>query len=154
MLLVALLAAAAAAKLLQSCPTLCDSMDYSSPGSSIHGIFQAKILEWVDISFSNGSSRPRGQTHATWEAPLSYLHYNNYLTTAMMKMAGSFLRWQEQVSKQKQELKKKKCRYIWFTTKTDMRSQWDRIRVQIKISFLKRWKIKAHFNLWTVLGIS
>ena len=79
----------------QSCPTLCDSMDYSSPGSSIHGIFQAKILEWVDISFSNGSSRPRGQTHATWEAPLSYLHYNNYLTTAMMKMAGSFLRWQE-----------------------------------------------------------
>ena len=138
----------------QSCPTLCDSMDYSSPGSSIHGIFQAKILEWVDISFSNGSSRPRGQTHATWEAPLSYLHYNNYLTTPMMKMACSFMRWQEQVSKQKQELKKKKCRYIWFTTKTDMRSQWDRIRVQIKISFLKRWKIKAHFNLWTVLGIS
>ena len=137
----------------QSCLTLCDSMDYSLPGSSIHGIFQAKILEWVDISFSKGSSRPRGQTHATWEAPLSYLHYNNYLTTAMMKMAGSFQRWQEQVSKQKQELEKK-CRYIWFTIKTDMRSQWVRIRVQIKISFLKRWKIKAHFNLWTVLGIS
>ena len=31
----------------QSCPTLCDSMDYSSPGSSVHGIFQASILEWI-----------------------------------------------------------------------------------------------------------
>ena len=34
----------------QSCPTLCDLMDYSLPGSSVHGIFQAKILEWVAIS--------------------------------------------------------------------------------------------------------
>ena len=35
----------------QSCPTLCDPMDYSLPGSSIHGIFQARILEWVAIAF-------------------------------------------------------------------------------------------------------
>ena len=35
----------------QLCPTLCDPMDYSPPGSAVHGIFQAKILEWVDISF-------------------------------------------------------------------------------------------------------
>ena len=35
------------AKLLQSCPTLCDSMDHSLPGSSVHGILQARILEWV-----------------------------------------------------------------------------------------------------------
>ena len=41
----------------QSCPTLCDSMDCSPPGSSIHGIFQARVLEWVAISFSRGSSR-------------------------------------------------------------------------------------------------
>ena len=45
--------AAAAAKSLQSCPTLCDSIDGSPPGSSIHGIFQARVLEWVAISFSN-----------------------------------------------------------------------------------------------------
>ena len=76
----------------QLCLTICDSMDYSSPGSSIHGIFQAKILEWVDISFSKESSRPRGQAHATWEAPLSYLHYDNYFTMAMMNMADSFPR--------------------------------------------------------------
>ena len=39
--------------LLQSCPTLCDSIDDSPPGSSIPGIFQARTLEWVAISFSN-----------------------------------------------------------------------------------------------------
>ena len=40
------------AKSLESCPTLCNSMDYSSPGFSVHGIFQARILERVAISFS------------------------------------------------------------------------------------------------------
>ena len=39
----------------QSCPTLCDPMDYSPPGSSLHGILQARVLEWVVISFSKGS---------------------------------------------------------------------------------------------------
>ena len=38
----------------QSCPTLCDSMDCSSPGSSVHGIFQARVLEWVAIALSDG----------------------------------------------------------------------------------------------------
>ena len=46
-------AAAAAAKSLQSCPTLCDPIDGSPPGSSVPGILQAKTLEWVAISFSN-----------------------------------------------------------------------------------------------------
>ena len=45
-------AAAAAAKSLQSCPTLCDSIDGSSPGSPVPGILQARTLEWVAISFS------------------------------------------------------------------------------------------------------
>ena len=40
----------------QSCPTLCDPMDCSLPGSSVHGIFQAIVLEWIAISFSRGSS--------------------------------------------------------------------------------------------------
>ena len=43
----------------QSCPTLCDPMDCSLSGFSVHGIFQARILEWVTISFSRESSRPR-----------------------------------------------------------------------------------------------
>ena len=45
-----------------SCPALCDPMDCSLPGSSIHGIFQARVLELVAISFSRGSSQPRDQT--------------------------------------------------------------------------------------------
>ena len=45
-------AAATAAKLLQSCPTLCDPMDSSPPGSSVHRILQARIPEWVFMSFS------------------------------------------------------------------------------------------------------
>ena len=44
------------AKSFQSCPTLCDPMDCSPSGSSVHGILQARILEWVAISFSRGSS--------------------------------------------------------------------------------------------------
>ena len=43
----------------QSCLTLCDPMDSSLPGSAVHGIFQARILEWAAISFSKGSSQPR-----------------------------------------------------------------------------------------------
>ena len=43
----------------QLCPTLCNPVDCSPPGSSVHGILQARILEWVAISFSRGSSQPR-----------------------------------------------------------------------------------------------
>ena len=46
----------------QSCPTLGDPMDCSLSGSSVHGIFQARVLEWGAIAFSRGSSRPRNQT--------------------------------------------------------------------------------------------
>ena len=46
----------------QSCLTLCDPVDCSLPGSSVHGILQKRILEWVAISFSRGSSRPRDRT--------------------------------------------------------------------------------------------
>ena len=51
----------------QSCPTLCNPMDCSPPGSPVHGILQARILEWVAISFSRGSSQPRDRT------PVSYI---------------------------------------------------------------------------------
>ena len=49
----------------QLCPTLCDPMDCSLPGSSVHGILQARILEWVAISFSRGSSQHRDQTRVS-----------------------------------------------------------------------------------------
>ena len=49
-------------KSLQSCPTLCHPMDCSPPGSFVHGILQARILEWVAMPSSRGSSRPRDRT--------------------------------------------------------------------------------------------
>ena len=49
----------------QSCPTLCDPMDCSPPGSSVHGILQARVLEWVAISFSRGSSWLRDWTQVS-----------------------------------------------------------------------------------------
>ena len=51
------------AKSLQSCLTLCDPMDCSSPGSSVHGILQARILEWVAMPPSRGPSRSSDRTH-------------------------------------------------------------------------------------------
>ena len=65
------------AKSLQSCLTLCNPVDHSLPGSSIHGILEARILEWVAMEWvvmpsSRGSSRPRDQTHVScllhWQA--------------------------------------------------------------------------------------
>ena len=53
------------AKSLQSCLTLCNTMDCSPPGSSVHGIFQARIVKWVAMPSSRGSSQPRDRTHVS-----------------------------------------------------------------------------------------
>ena len=73
----------------QSCPTLCDSMDCNPTGSSVSGIFQARVLEWVATSSSRGSSWPRDRTTVscvscigrqilshwtTWEAPMCKIY--------------------------------------------------------------------------------
>ena len=63
--------AAAPAKSLQSCPTLCDPIGGSPPGSSIHGIFQARVLEWGAIAFSKHSSERDIMTVGTWHLQIS-----------------------------------------------------------------------------------
>ena len=70
MICYAVRAACKQAKLYQSCPTLCNPVNCSSPGSSVRGILQAKILEWVSMPPSRGSSWTRGQTHITY---ISYI---------------------------------------------------------------------------------
>ena len=55
-------------KSLQSCPTLGHPVDRSPPGSSVHRILQARILEWVAIPFSGGSSQPRDRTHVSYDS--------------------------------------------------------------------------------------
>ena len=62
----------------QLCPTLCDAMDYSLPGSSVRGILQARILEWVATSFSRGSSQSRDQTRVSC---IAGRHFNLWATT-------------------------------------------------------------------------
>ena len=57
----------------QSCPTLCDPVDCSPPGSSVHRILQARILEWVAISFSRGSSQLRDWTRVSCMAGRCFL---------------------------------------------------------------------------------
>ena len=52
-------------EVIQSCPTVCDPMNCSLQRPSVHGIFQARVLEWVVISFSRGSSWPRDQTRVS-----------------------------------------------------------------------------------------
>ena len=61
----------------QSCPTLCDPVDCSLPGFSVHGILQARILEWVTISFSRGSSWPRDRTRVSC---IGVRHFNLWAT--------------------------------------------------------------------------
>ena len=63
-------AAAAAAKSLQLCPTLCDPIDGSPPGSPVPGILQARILEWVAISFSSASESEVTQSCLTLRDPM------------------------------------------------------------------------------------
>ena len=59
------------AKSIQSCPTLCNPMDCSLPDSSVRGILQARILEWVAMSSQRGSSQPRDWTHISYITALA-----------------------------------------------------------------------------------
>ena len=73
----------------QSCPTLRDPMDCSLSGSSIHGIFQARVLEWIAISFSRGSSRPRNWT---WVSRIAGRCFTVWATRAPVYLQGKFLK--------------------------------------------------------------
>ena len=65
---------------LPSCLTLCNPLDYSPPGSSVHGILQARILEWVSRPWSKGSSQPRDWTHISYVSCLGNLVLYHWVT--------------------------------------------------------------------------
>ena len=106
---------------IQSCPSLCDPMDCSPPGSSAHGISQARTLEWVAISFSRGSSQPRDQTlcllldrqilchWATWEAPFLFITMSTlfYSKKAITVMCVNYFWIKLKKKKQNRRTKKK-----------------------------------------------
>ena len=74
---------------LQSCPALCDPMDCSLPGSFVHGIFQARTLEWVAMPFSRGSSWPRDQTHVSYFSCIG----RRFFTTRTTKKSLLYIKW-------------------------------------------------------------
>ena len=61
----------------QLCPTLCNPMDYSPPDSSVYGILQARILEWVPVLFSRGSFQPRDPTQFSYIASRFFYHLSH-----------------------------------------------------------------------------
>ena len=74
------------AKLLQSCPTLCNPMDCSPPGTSVHGILQARILEWVVMPLSRGSSQPGDRTRVSYIACIGRWILYNYCHLAKLEV--------------------------------------------------------------------
>ena len=66
----------------QSCPTLCDRLDCSPPVSSVHGVSQARIVKWVAISISRGSSRPRGRQPGS---PEGFVRLGQWLTVQIAR---------------------------------------------------------------------
>ena len=80
----------------QSCPTLCDSVDCSLPASSVHGILQVRMLEWVAISFPKGSSRSRDRTCVD-RTCLAGRHFNPWATR--QALTTSWWVWKRSVKK-------------------------------------------------------
>ena len=90
-LLLVLLALCMHAKLLRSCLTLCNPMDCSLPDSSVHGILQARILEWVAISSSRGSSWPRDWTCISYVSCIGrqIFYHEHHLGSLLLALDGS-----------------------------------------------------------------
>ena len=79
----------------KSGPTLCYPMDYSPLGSSVHGILQAKILEWVSILFSRGSSWPKDWTRVSFIASRFFTIWATRLQTGKWNWELSYFHWKE-----------------------------------------------------------
>ena len=84
------------AKSLQSCLTLCDPMDCCLPDPSVHGVFQARILEWIAMLSSGGSSWPRDPTHVSYFFCIGrwvLYHYTTWEATVFHSRTRLFLNW-------------------------------------------------------------
>ena len=108
----------------QSCPTLCNPVDCGPPGSSVHGILQARILQWFAISFSRGSSWPRDRTQvsciagrlfnlwATREAPILILRL--FIKTNSNSLTFTLATWNWFIHMLNTLYRGKKCAYTYI----------------------------------------
>ena len=111
---------------LFSCFWLCDPMDYSLPGSSVHGTLQAKILEWVAVPFSTGSSQPRNQPRVTCVAGRFLM---SWATRETLKLAAK-LKWEQPI--------------LWIVLVLRFRSAQSRM---VAASHMWLFKIKFKLNM-------
>ena len=94
----------------QSCPTLYDPMDCSPPGSSVQGILQARILEWIAIPFSRGSSQPRDWTEVSCISGRFLYHLSHQGSS---KRVGTFTNMETRSNKA--IVRARKCNQVQFT---------------------------------------
>ena len=99
----------------QSCPTLCDPMDCSPPGSSVHGILQARILEWVAISFSRGSSQPRDWTRVSCIAGRHFILWaTRVITNTLFQQPKRWLYiWTSPYGQYQNQIDCVPCSWVW-----------------------------------------
>ena len=140
---------------VQSCPTICDPVGCSRPGSSVHGISQTRILEWVAISSSRGSSQPRDQTWVFcllhWQAgSLSLVPPGKLAAAAAKSLIGSVHLPFGTVTR-KRELSFRQLFVFLYFISVDILSL--NSRKYEKYSQLETFEIKGHLApwLWTSL---
>ena len=108
---------------IQSCLTLCDTMDWSPPGSSVHCIFQVRILEWVAISSSRGFSQPRDQTHGSCVSALAGRFFATEPSQIITKLG-----WEEiSILQRKWEARRRteqKLKVKWFSRMCQANASW------------------------------
>ena len=103
---------------VQLCLTLCDPMDCSPPGSSVHGILQARILEWVAISFYRGSFWPRDQTRVSYIGRQILFHWTTRVEKAMAPHSSTLawkIPWMEEPGRL-QSMGSLRVRHDWATS--------------------------------------
>ena len=160
----------------QSCLILCDPMDYSPPGSSVHGILQARILEWVAIPFSMGSSQPEGSNLG----PLYYrqIRYHlrqetlilNFCARKPWYLISFFLLlarcwrsplelWKAEWTKHEElesQVQEEWCKYLWLTSGCRNTLPWTLIRCwvnQLRKSEVLWVPAQCGFCEWCVLAV-
>ena len=145
------------AKSLQSCLTPCDAMDCSSPGSSVYGILQARILEWVAMPSSRVSSWPRDRTCVSFDSSIAGGFFNSWATREIPYMCTythayevwcpeALLRPRNTLKLVSREYKKDFCSCLrilvifnWMNLRSSFKEYWS----QTEFDSLKPWKLSS-----------
>ena len=124
-------------------------MDHNLPGSSVHGISQTRILVWVAIPYSRGSSPPREQTHISWSSPLA----GGFFTTEPTRKPTPIFFLLDPLSLRATKWPRDVVTHTEYTTirtSTEASVSWESPRT----SHIKKWKYQNLWERWMVKGPS